>query len=99
MSTPRLAQDDAASSGAAGNRNMSESMDRASGGAFAASANEMNFGSARSDFGERAYGGTLDATGQGGAAVDDFAEGRVDRGSRGYSTLGRDDKGQQQRRR
>lgn len=48
-----------------------------------------NPGSARSDYGELAYGGSLDSTGGGGKSVDDFARGRVDRGSRGYSTAGR----------
>lgn len=99
MSTPRLAQDDAAHA-ASVNRNMSEGTGQVKGGASAAAAaataaNAGNFGSARSDYGENAYGGTLDATGQGGAGVDDYAVGRVDRGSRGYSTtLGRGGDGQ-----
>jgi hypothetical protein len=44
---------------------------------------------ARSDYGGHAYGGTLDATGTGGAGVDDFSMGRVDRGSRGYGIINR----------
>jgi hypothetical protein len=50
----------------------------------------LNLGSARSDYGERAYGGSLDESGVGGRSVDDFAEGRVDRGSRGYEIEGED---------
>ena len=45
-----------------------------------------NLGSARSDYGSHAYGGTLNRAGAGGAAVDDYTEGRVDRGSSGYGT-------------
>jgi hypothetical protein len=51
-------------------------------------ADRPNAGSARSDYGGLAYGGSLDETGGGGRSVDDFSQGRVDRGSRGYSTAG-----------
>lgn len=48
-------------------------------------ANEpSNFGSARSDYGDLAYGGTLDEQGLGGKSVDDFEMARRDAGSRGY---------------
>lgn len=42
-----------------------------------------NFGSARSDYGSRAYGGGLNKEGLGGPSIDDT--GRRDPGSRGYS--------------
>jgi hypothetical protein len=51
-------------------------------------AERPNLGSARSDYGELAYGGSLDESGEGGKSLDDFSQGRVDRGSRGYSTAG-----------
>jgi hypothetical protein len=40
------------------------------------SASDLNFGSARSDYGDEAYGGTLNEEGSGGAGYDDFSEGR-----------------------
>ena len=52
-------------------------------------AGRPDVGSARSDYGELAYGGSLDESGGGGGSVDDFSQGRVDRGSRGYTTAGR----------
>ena len=48
-----------------------------------------NFGSARSDYGGRAYGGTLDEQGTGGASADTFGGGGADRGAGGYSSPGR----------
>lgn len=39
---------------------------------------DLNMGSARSDYGENAYGGSLDEQGLGGAGYDDFDEGRGD---------------------
>jgi len=52
-------------------------------------AERPNLGSARSDYGELAYGGSLDQSGEGGRSFDDFSQGRVDRRSRGYTTAGR----------
>lgn len=49
-------------------------------------ADRPNLGSARSDYGELAYGG-LDAQGLGGKSVDDFGEGRRDAGGRGQNLL------------
>lgn len=49
-------------------------------------ASSLNWGSARSDYGDQAYGGSLDAQGLGGASYDDFNEGRRDAGSRGESS-------------
>lgn len=46
-----------------------------------------NFGSARSDYGDRAYGGSLNEQGTGGKSIDDFSQGRRDVGSSGYSRL------------
>ncbi len=48
-----------------------------------------NFGSARSDYGSNAYGGSLNKQGIGGKSVDDFSERRRDVGSRGYGQLRR----------
>jgi hypothetical protein len=48
----------------------------------------LNWGSARSDYGDEAYGGSLDAEGLGGKSYDDFSEGRRDAGSRGESSPG-----------
>lgn len=56
-----------------------------SGGPSASSSS--NWGSARSDYGDQAYGGSLDAKGLGGNSYDDFGEGRRDTGSRGESRL------------
>lgn len=52
-------------------------------------AERTNLGSARSDYGELAYGGSLDQSGEGDRSFDDFSRGRVDRGSRGYTAAGR----------
>jgi hypothetical protein len=61
----------------------------AQGGGAEYGADGPNLGSARSDYGELAYGGSLDQSGEGGGSIDDFSRGRVDRGSRGYTTAGR----------
>ncbi len=52
-----------------------------------------NLGSARSDYGSHAYGGSLDEEGLGGKSVDDYNRGRRDVGSRGYRRLRRENKG------
>lgn len=54
-------------------------------GAQEARASSLNWGSARSDYGERAYGGSLDKKGLGGLGVDDYDEGRERGQSRGES--------------
>ena len=54
------------------------SRDTASGGA-----ESLNFGSARSDYGDRAYGGTLNRDATSGASADSFAESGSDRGGGG----------------
>lgn len=53
-----------------------------SSGARGGSTDAPNFGSARSDYGDLAYGGGLDNKGLGGKSVDDFSQGR-ELGSRG----------------
>jgi hypothetical protein len=50
-------------------------------------ASNMNWGSARSDYGDRAYEGSLDAEGLGGKSYDDFSEGGREAGSKRKSTL------------
>lgn len=52
-------------------------------------ANDLNFGSARSDYGDLAYGGSLNDDGTGGKSYDDFSEGRRDAGSKGYAQVKR----------
>jgi gas vesicle protein len=53
------------------------------------STGDLNWGSARSDYGDDlAYGG-LDQQGLGGKSVDDFETGRRDAGSRGYGRMER----------
>lgn len=65
--------------------------DNVSGGATSTGAqtggDDLNFGSARSDYGDLAYGG-LDRQGTGGSSVDTFSQGRRDVGSKGYGSVG-----------
>jgi hypothetical protein len=49
-----------------------------------------NFGSARSDYGSLAYGGSLDDTGTGGVGIDDVSQGRRDVGSQGFEPIRRE---------
>jgi hypothetical protein len=58
---------------------------QSSAGSGASQSRDLNFGSARSDYGDLAYGG-LNKKGTGGKSVDDFSAGRRDVGSRGFST-------------
>ena len=57
-------------------------------GEAAQSTDLPDFGSARSDYGPRAYSGSLDETGLGGLGIDDFSEGRRDVGSSGFEPIG-----------
>lgn len=68
------------------NNRGSASSNTGSSGGDVRNASNKNWGSARSDYGEQAYGGSLDERGLGGLGYDDFSEGRRDEGSRGEST-------------
>ncbi|MDQ3252792.1 MAG: BON domain-containing protein [Acidobacteriota bacterium] len=54
--------------------------------------NRPNLGSARSDYGSHAYGGSLDEEGLGGKSVGDYSRGRRDVSTRGYRRLRRDER-------
>lgn len=75
----------ASNAGAGGQAGGGSSTSGATGAAQSAASN-LNWGSARSDYGDEAYGGTLDQQGLGGSGYDDFNEGRRDAGSRGESS-------------
>jgi hypothetical protein len=58
------------------------------GGATARNESDLNWGSARSDYGEHAYGGSLDQQGQGSNSFDDFSADRGRHtGNRGGATV------------
>lgn len=73
-------------SGGETNQSTGGSQNAAEGGGQSASAG-LNWGSARSDYGDQAYGGSLDEQGLGGNSYDDFSEGRRDTGSRGEASM------------
>lgn len=88
MSTQYGNQSGANASTTGGSQNAGTSS-QASGSTYGATgggqraASDSNWGSARSDYGDEAYGGSLDEQGLGGSGYDDFSEGRRDEGSRG----------------
>lgn len=68
----------------ANSRESNASSDTGGTGSTPSSADDLNWGSARSDYGKNAYGGSLNKKGMGGKSIDDFKQGRRDVGSRGY---------------